>query len=592
MTHQNGKSAPGPTALSLLTRIRPGGPNLQVHRADTEQFATFQGLQIQAGTDRLRAIVLKELVDNALDAADKAGNHGQAKIERIDGDSYRITDHGNGISGSAQDLADLFAIKRPMISGKFYRLPQRGALGNGLRVIVGSLVASCGTIEIVTRGYRTLLRPLKVRTEIIETAEVEHQPGTVITIKFGPSLPENKDDLDFAVPAISLARNAKPPYDRDPSLHWFDLDHLTETLASLQPQETTVRQFLEQFDGCSGSKAGKLAAPFGKNRSCNSMTQADAEVLLIAAKGSTRPVKAIALGPIGPAAYPGREYSRREGVFLQGKEPRAEIPFIVEAWVYVGNRKGKKAGLEVFANRTSIVAYPSAYYGGKGIRINGVSGLQFIEQPKGDCSISLHVTSPFIPIEANSKRPNFRVFSEQITEAITRAFTRSRNGCVPDPEEPKPVQVKPDKPQNHKTVVLAHMHEAILATSGDGKYIFSQRNLFYKMRPIVEKETGGALSWGNFTSILTDYENDNGRIENLIRDERGSYHDRFASINLGTTGVSNYSRGRWVFHKLLVCEKEDHVRILRQAGWDLRNDCAVMSARDTPLERRAILSIR
>jgi hypothetical protein len=223
---------PAQRLQALLTRLRPAEPNFQVHRADTEQFATLQGLQVQAGTDRLRAIVLKELVDNALDAADKAGNHGQTTIERIDGASYRITDHGNGIPGSAQDLADLFAIKRPMISGKFYRLPQRGALGNGLRVIVGSLVASSGTLEVITRGCRTLLRPLKARTEIIETAEIEHQPGTVITITFGPALPEYEDDLTWAVPAIILAQHAKPPYDRAPSLHWFDLDHLTETLAS------------------------------------------------------------------------------------------------------------------------------------------------------------------------------------------------------------------------------------------------------------------------------------------------------------------------------------------------------------------------
>ncbi|MGD0108723.1 MAG: hypothetical protein ABSC06_32505, partial [Rhodopila sp.] len=121
--------------------------------------------------------------------------------------------------------------------------------------------------------------------------------------------------------------------------------------------------------------------------------------------------------------------------------------------------------------------------------------------------------------------------------------------------------------------------KAIAATSEDGKYIFSQRNLFYRVRPFVEQETGQALGWSNFTSILTDYEAEHGNIAGLIRDDRGSFHDLEASIGLGTTAVSNYQRPDWQFHKLLFCEKEDHVRILQQAGWPERHDCAVMSSK-------------
>jgi hypothetical protein len=103
--------------------------------------------------------------------------------------------------------------------------------------------------------------------------------------------------------------------------------------------------------------------------------------------------------------------------------------------------------------------------------------------------------------------------------------------------------------------------------------------LFYRVRPFVEQEIGQALGWSNFTSILADYEAEHGDIAGLIRDDRGSFHDLGGSIGLGTTAVANYQRPDWQFHKLLFCEKEDHARILQQAGWPERHDCAVMSSK-------------
>ena len=114
-------------------QARPGPSNLQVHRPDTTLFATLHGLQMQSGVTvpTLRRLVLKELTDNALDAGDDVGRPGAA-IEKLDRHRYRIEDQGDGIRGTPEQLAALFALDRPMISGKFWRRPERGALGNGL----------------------------------------------------------------------------------------------------------------------------------------------------------------------------------------------------------------------------------------------------------------------------------------------------------------------------------------------------------------------------------------------------------------------------------------------------------------------------
>jgi hypothetical protein len=200
-----------------------------------------------------------------LDAADAAGQYGQVEIKRLDQNRYSIADQGNGIHGTPEDLAKLFALNRPMVSGKFWRLPQRGALGNGLRIIVGTIAATGGTIEIFTRGQQVLLHPRRAgHTQIIEVGESTRLVGTEIIVTFGTDLPEDSDDLSWAEDAIKLARVAGPPYGRRASPHWFDVDHLAETLSIIEPPDTTVRQFLEQLDGCTGATAGRIAAAFGK----------------------------------------------------------------------------------------------------------------------------------------------------------------------------------------------------------------------------------------------------------------------------------------------------------------------------------------
>ena len=101
-------------------------------RHDWALFRSIEGLQQKAGVpaDKLRRLVLKELTDNALDAATSC----RSGFDK-DRDVYFVEDLGRGLDGTPQEIASLFSIRRPMRSSKLLRLPQRGALGNGLRVV-------------------------------------------------------------------------------------------------------------------------------------------------------------------------------------------------------------------------------------------------------------------------------------------------------------------------------------------------------------------------------------------------------------------------------------------------------------------------
>ena len=91
----------------------------------------------------------------------------------------------------------------------------------------------------------------------------------------------------------------------------------------------------------------------------------------------------------------------------------------------------------------------------------------------------------------------------------------------------------------------------------------------------------GNSSSSNFTGIITDFENENGEIELMYREPRGSItHPHLdETITLGTIMVEQYVRPAWNFNKLLYIEKEGAQEALKQNRWLERHDCAVMSSK-------------
>ena len=89
-----------------------------------------------------------------------------------------IEDDGPGIDGTPEEIARLFSIDRPLMSSKLFRKPQRGALGNGLRVVAGTLIASGGgSLKIRTRDKLLRITPLEDGGADVHSEPVEHPVG-------------------------------------------------------------------------------------------------------------------------------------------------------------------------------------------------------------------------------------------------------------------------------------------------------------------------------------------------------------------------------------------------------------------------------
>jgi len=521
-------------------------------REDWALFRTVEGLQQKAGVAKgeLRRLVLKELADNGLDTG------AAVRVGKTD-EGYFVEDDGGGID--PDDVARLFSISRPMMSTKLWRLPTRGALGNGLRVVAGAVLASRGKLTVITRNRRIELRPERDgSTTVVSMEEVDFQVGTRIEIAFGKDLPEDSHALYWARLAVDFHGVS---YTGRTSPWWYDKAQFYELLYASGPRP--VRELVANFDGCSGAKAGEIVVQAGLGRAiCESVTQKESDKLLDVARANAKEVKPDRL--LGVGSINDFEYSCRRGTLYQH---RTGIPFLIEAWAQPSKQRSH---LTVCVNRTPVTARVSVSRDKRDIQMFGCGIAHVIAQaPKDEhFSIMLNIITPHVPITSDGKAPNLEIFFDDITGAICTAVRKARRPGA-------------SGRQTQKDVVLDHLKEAIAKVSNNGRHRFNQRQILYALRPIVKAELDKELTTENFAQIITDYESERGEIPGMYREPRGSiYHPhRGETKTLGTLMVESYERPEWTFNKLLYIEKEGFSEMLKHERWGEKHDCAIMSSK-------------
>jgi hypothetical protein len=543
----------------------------EFEREDWTAFRTLDGLCRKAGTPRgdLARVVVKELVDNALDAA------GDCELTLSDG-VVTIVDRGAGIPGDDAAIARLFSINRPMASSKYWRLPTRGALGNGLRVVVGAVIATGGKLLVGTRGRKLEIipDPLTGQSRAVRVGGFKG-PGTRIELVLGDPLEPVPEDLVSGEVAIVAARCQERRYGGRSSPHWFDPDAFHELLLSVPDEGVTAREVISQFEGCSAS-AGDITDGFA-GRPARGLGRDEARELLARARAATRPVNPERLGAVGKAAFSGA-YTKKTCriAFPAGPDGMAiEVPAVVEAWA---DPDSTGSSATIMVNGTPCVADADAWYKPKEkMTIVYGPGLH-LELKTGRKGVLLHVNviTPYMPMTSDGKAPDLGRFERFLEEVIERAVKRARRTDA---------AIDPGRNLNIKSVVFAHMEEQIKIVSDTRRYRFGWRQVFYRIRPIVWKAIGEQLHWDYFSQdLVTAYEEENGEEPKAYRDPRGTFYVPHGgrSFPLGTLQVEEFRRPEWRFNKVLFVEKEGFFEALKAEGWPERHDCALMTSKGQP----------
>jgi hypothetical protein len=325
------------------------------------EFCTKRELQNQTGhgVEQWPLVILKELMDNALDACEEAEVAPVISIA-VEPGSVTIRDNGSGIKSSTIKSILDYTIR--VSSREAYVSPTRGAQGNALKTILamgyvldrerrdGNNAEAAGVTIIATRGveHRIEFRVDHVNNEPKITHTTRPSPidvGTKITIEW----PQLKL-MSWPITLLEYARDAfvrlaesyvwfnphltlrglwhgkefvnvaatNPTWKkwgpRNPtSAHWYDETRLQRYLAAQVARDRdrgrhrTVREFIAEFRGLSGTAVQhkvleevgcshqSLAQFFGAKQ----VNRTGIAKLLASMRKHTRPVAAKYLGIIG-----------------------------------------------------------------------------------------------------------------------------------------------------------------------------------------------------------------------------------------------------------------------------------------------------
>jgi hypothetical protein len=350
------------------------------------EFCTRRELQNQTGhgVHDWPLVVLKEIMDNALDACEEAELAPVISIT-VKAGSITIRDNGGGIEvGTIKSILD-YAIR--VSSREAYVSPTRGAQGNALKTILamgyvldreredGTNTEAAGITIIETRGvkHRIEFRVDHVTNEpkITHTTKPSSiNIGTSVTIKwpmmwardefirlaesyvwFNPHLTLRGTWLgkEFVNVAATNPTWKKWGPCNPTSAHWYDSKRLQRYLAAHVARDRdlgrhrTVREFIAEFRGLSGTAVQrKVLAEVGCSH--QSLTQffgvdrvnrEGIDKLLASMRKHTKPVGAKHLGIIGADHLEQRflaaggnaetfKYQQRKGITSEA------IPYIVE----------------------------------------------------------------------------------------------------------------------------------------------------------------------------------------------------------------------------------------------------------------------
>jgi len=344
------------------------------------EFFTESEIRMQIGHGRQwwPVALVKELIDNALDACESADIAPVVEIE-IEADSFAVRDNGPGLP--AKTIKGSLNYLLRVTDKTFYVSPTRGQLGNALKVLwAAPFVANGehGRVEVEARGlHHTIdvtLDRIKQRPVIDRGQEKGLvKNGTFVKVWWPESSCSEDDEFDdfyspptpqelvegFAAfnphatfrlgdttfePSNPGWRKWKPSDPTSP--HWYSPETLRDLIAAYIDRERdggrvrTVREFVSEFRGLSSTaKQQEVTAGFSRVHLRDLVSDGDIEMaaiaqLLSAMKRLSKAPKPAALGIIGREHFTTWMIQHagvnRESVKYVLKPGDDGMPFVVE----------------------------------------------------------------------------------------------------------------------------------------------------------------------------------------------------------------------------------------------------------------------
>ena len=557
----------------------------------TAEYFDRKELQAQTGqlASNFAAVIVKELVDNALDASETASVRPEIAIAVDLTDAHLmigINDNGPGMPSELVERILNFDVR---VSDKSaYRAPTRGLQGNAIKTVFGIPHAlGCDTPVIIeARGVRHAIAasvdPAGALHIDHDRTESSRTGGTEIVVSLPASAADMFDPFGWArrfalfnphasvridvhdrrcelgksadtVDAVSYQPSvdgswAKPIPTDPTSPHHYDATALARLVFShiAAGYDITVRDFVRQFAGLTGTKkAAAVCEQVGAQRLAD--FERDPRLitdLLVAMQDHARRPKPSKLGRIPDDHYRQcfgewfgvhRNWVRRKAFEVDG------IPWAVEVVVAETEMGG---GVFYGVNYSPTFSDPLAdtllecaefVTEGLGAFLDRAHVSTSRWGNDGSHAAALHIVSPSLEFLDRGKT-RLRVpdpVAIQIGELLWsvcktsyKEGERYRRDAATASRRSAQRRCQQTRPKvTLKDAVFEVLPEAYAKATG-GNLPVSARSLLYAARPLVQQYTDAELGHNYFSQdLLVEYQREHGRLDLLYYDPRGNLHE-------------------------------------------------------------------
>ena len=505
-------------------------------------------LVLQTGHDREHwpEVALKELVDNALDAAEDSGTAPEVSVT-VEDNTLTVADNGPGIAPDVVTRILDFSTKTS--SKDYYISPTRGAQGNALKTLIAMPYVlsggAGGQLEISSQGVRHVITVAvdRIRQEPVlghqqEPADVKN--GSVVKIHW-PELASSDGQArggsflqrlrSYALlnphatfhfhdgttrvsePATAPGWQKWRPSDAM-SAYWYSVEQFRSLIAAYLAVEPGggavrfVRDFVKEFRGLSGTakqkrilgETGLAGAPLSGLVRNGEVDSELTSKLLTAMQRESREVKPQALGIVGEQHIRQKleasgcnahsiRYKRVAGVDDAGR------PYIVETAFGVFEDSDAERELLCGLNFSPCILNPfrklNAYES-----LDDVLGEQFLDD-ESPAFVLVHLAAPCLQY-ADRGKSTVEVPScigtdiKDAVLSITKDWAKIKRREFRNQEAGERALERMLKASNPKQsivgIVRENMAEVYAKVSGDNTLPAGARQLMYAMRSIVLAE--------------------------------------------------------------------------------------------------------
>jgi len=602
-------------------------------------YTTIKGLVSSTGQSQYNfdSVILKELLDNSLDACEAVGT----KPEILIGYEYKdgfgvwcIADNGSGLNTDTINKIIDFSTRTSDKAA--YKSPSRGAQGNAFMTILGIPCAlGKGYVLIESKGMRHKIE-VKATSAIMLPTEHTTEPippsiGTVIKVIMKSDDDKSLNDEDniriwsqaFALfnPHIRVknayfenlelsAVNYNFDVKKNPVFYPINLDFkkitpadptnahsYTEddffTLASITGHQTkkTVYEFARTFKGATAkAKAKRIASEITGKLVADIYNDPDKITALHKAiKQETKPLKHAELGLVGKVNFLDRLQNTDEMRHWYEKIAGDinGFPYVFEILIAESSNNFDSLFFGInhspcYGDFLSGILLPTNAFGLK----HGILGLlsEVIDPDRHAVVCHLICANLTFTDKGKSNLDLPVQVKISIAEAVEKAaatLTKEQKRANSDYKKEQKNRIRQQKSEkiSMKAAVSLVLNDAIKKATGDGLYPANVRALYYKVREFIQKYTTAELDYTYFSqNLLIEYWRENGRSPKIYNDPRGVLHhphDDF-QLPMGTFEVADYEFPDYLYNKILYIEKKGLCIPLQVAGLPKKYDMALI----------------